>query len=120
MQKKEKEEKNESRGTEAILGQIQMAEQFLQNLMMQKQLFQSEFVETNNALNELKKTKSNDEVFKIIGSIMFKSDKGELEKELEKKKELLNLRLKTIEKQEEELKEKVLKQRDELLKKLQK
>ena len=39
---------------------------------------------------ELKKTK--DDAFKIVGQIMIKTDKAELEKKLEDRKKLLNLR----------------------------
>jgi len=105
--KKEKKE-------EIDVTQLQLSEQALQNLLLQKQLFQYELVETNTALEELKKTKQED-VFKIVGSLMIKSERAELEKELERKKELLELRLKAIEKQEQELKNKLLKQRDLLL-----
>ena len=109
---------NEEKINENILAQMQMTEQVLKNISMQKQVFQAEVIETNNALDELKKNK--DDVFKIIGSIMFKSNKESLQKELEKKIDILDLRLKSIEKQEKELKERVLKQRDELLKTIQK
>jgi len=99
------------------LFQLQMIEQSLQNMMMQKQAFQMELAEVDNALSELKKLKQED-VFKIIGTLMIKSTKQEIMPELEKKQGLLNLRLKAIERQENELKEKLLKNREELLKKL--
>lgn len=122
MSKKEKETKEykehkEQREQEATIAQLQLSEQALQNLLLQKQLFQFEFIETNSALEELKKTKQED-VYKIVGSLMIKSNKTELEKELEGKKEILNLRLKAIEKQESELKNKLLKQRDILLRQI--
>lgn len=107
-------ESNKSEITETTLAQLQLTEQALQNLLVQKQLFQFELIETTNALDELKKTKEED-VFKIVGSLMIKTNKEELKKELERKQDLLNLRLKTIEKQENELKEKLLKQRDAIL-----
>ncbi|MCL6500792.1 MAG: prefoldin subunit beta [Candidatus Pacearchaeota archaeon] len=97
------------------IAELQLAEQGLQNLLLQKQMFQIELIETNNALEELKKSKEG-EVFKIVGSLMFKSDKAELAKELEKKKELLDLRIRAIEKQEESLKNKLIKAREEVLK----
>lgn len=99
------------------LFQLQMIEQSLQSMMMQKQAFQMELVEVDNALSELKKLKQED-VFKIIGTLMIKSTKQEIMPELEKKQGLLNIRLKAIERQENELKEKLLKNREELLKKL--
>lgn len=113
---KESAEHKEQREQETI-AQLQLSEQALQNILLQKQLFQFEFIETNSALEELKKTKAED-VYKIVGSLMIKSHKTELEKELERKKDILNLRLKAIEKQESELKNKLLKQRDILLKQI--
>lgn len=94
--------------------EMQFLEQNLQNLLLQKQAFQMELAETNAALKEIKN--AGDEVFKIVGQLMIKSDKKETEKELEKKKELLDLRTKTIEKQETSLTEKVEKLRQEFLK----
>lgn len=122
MAKKAKEENKEKTekygaGEETSLAQLQLSEQALQNLLLQKQVFQYEFIETNNALEELKKTKQED-VFKIVGSLMIKSNKAELEKELERKRDIVNLRLKAIEKQEQELKDKLLKHRDILLRQM--
>ena len=95
---------------------LQLTEQALQNLVMQKQVFQLDGLETSNALEEIKK-KKDDEVYKIIGSVMFKANKEDLVKELEKKSEMLNLRMKAIEKQEEQLKNQLLKVREQILKK---
>ncbi len=96
--------------------ELQIAEQSMQTLLMQKQAFMLEAGETDNALEELKK--SGDEVYKITGQIMIKSKKGEIEKELKHKKEILELRIKSIEKQEEIMKEQMTKKRDEVIRKL--
>ncbi|MGB9707785.1 MAG: prefoldin subunit [Candidatus Pacearchaeota archaeon] len=114
-EEKKKEIQESAEGTS--LAQLQISEQALQNLLLQKQVFQFEFVETNNALEELKKT-NQEEVFKIVGSLMIKANKSDLEKELERKKDIINLRLKAIEKQETELKNKLLRHRDALLKQI--
>lgn len=105
----------ESRESEESMAQLQLAEQGLQNMLMQKQMFQLELVETENALEELKKTKDG-EVFRIVGSLMLKANKQEVEQELKKKSELLELRLKAIEKQEDELKSRLIRSREELVK----
>lgn len=102
--------------TERSIQELQILEQTIQNLLLQKQAFQIEISETNNALEELKKTK--DDAFKIVGQIMIKADKAELEKELEGKKKLLNLRLNSIQKQEDLLSEKIEKLKEEITKKL--
>lgn len=112
---KEKEKKEEKEAEKSLM-ELQLAEQGLQSMLMQKQTFQLELVEIENALSELKKTK--EEVFKIVGTLMFKTKKEDLMPELEKKRDLLNLRMKAIEKQEQNLKEKLVKAREELIKKI--
>ena len=103
---------------ESVL-QLQLVEQAMQNVLVQKQALQIELMETSNALEELKKAKQ-DDVYKIVGSLMFKSNRQELEKELERKRDIINLRLKTLDKQEQELKDKLIGHRNELLKTLKK
>lgn len=100
--------------TQQKIQELQMYEQNFQNLLVQKQAFQIEFSEVENALDEI--SKSQEDVFKMVGQIMIKTSKDKIEKELKHKKELLSLRLKSIEKQEseftkgiEELKEDVMK-----------
>lgn len=96
------------------LEELQMIEQASQNLMLQKQIFQLELSETENALSNLKDVKG--EVYKIVGNLMFKAEKEILKKELEHKRELLDLRIRSIEKQEDDMSKKGLKIRGELLK----
>lgn len=95
---------------------LQIFEQNLQNLLLQKQAFQFELNETENALKEVKKTK--DDVYKLTGQIMLKASKEDLEKELNQKKDILSLRIKAIEKQETQLKEETEKIREEVMKKI--
>ena len=102
--------------TQQQIQEIQILEQNLQSLLMQKQAFQIELNETENALSEISKSK--DDVFNLIINIMIKADKEKLEKELKQKKELLALRLTSIEKQEAQLSEQVEKLRKEIMKKI--
>lgn len=104
--------------TQERIQELQILEQNLQQIVLQKQAFQMELNETESALSELEKTK--DEVYRIVGSIMIKTQKAELEKELKEKKEILSLRLKSIEKQESSLMEKTEKEREELMKSVDK
>lgn len=89
--------------TDADITQLQLLQQNLQNILIQKQQFQKQLVEINSALQE---TKSSKITYKILGNIMVATNKDELQKELTEKKELLDLRLKNFEKQEINLKEK--------------
>lgn len=75
-----------------------MLEQNLQNLLFQKQAFQMELSETKSALKEIEN--SGDEVFKIIGQLMIKTDKTKMKEELSNKEKIITLRIKSIEKQE--------------------
>ncbi len=73
--------------------------------MMQKQQMEVESVETERALEELKKAGADDDVYKAAGSVMVKAKKDDVIKELEEKKELSATRTKVLEKQETRVKE---------------
>ncbi len=109
---------DERRETEEKIGQLQLMEQNLQNFIMQKQNFQTQLFEVENALKELEK--SDDKVYKIVGTVMIASKKEDLIKELEEKKSVLDLRIKTLEKQEQNIKERVTKTQEEIMSKLKK
>ena len=96
--------------------ELQMVEQNIQNIVIQKQTFQMELNEILNALSELQNSKG--ETYKIVGSIMINSDKTALEKDLKSKEEALNLRIKNMEKQENILRDKLLKTREEVMQEL--
>ena len=85
--------------------ELQILEQNFQALLMQKQNFQIELTEVTTAIEEVQNSK--DDVFKIIGQVMVKSNKDSLKKELHEKRELLDLRMKAIEKQENTLRDTV-------------
>jgi len=103
--------------TQRKIQEMQIFEQNFQQLLMQKQTFNFELNETDYALEELKKAEG--EVFKVVGNqIIVKSTKDNLEKELIHKKELIELRLKNIDKQEKEFSEKLNSLREELIKKI--
>lgn len=106
-----------SKETEQKIGQLQMFEQSLQSFLGQKQQFQVQLVETESALNELGSTSK---AYKIVGNIMVEADKNELKAELQSKKEMLELRIKTMEKQESQVREKASKLQSEILNKIKK
>lgn len=94
------------------LKQIQLIEQNLQAILQQKQSYQAQLVETEAALRELEKSDDN---YKIIGNLMVKADKDELSKELNEKKEILNLRIQAFEKQESQIRERFKKLQSEVM-----
>jgi prefoldin beta subunit len=85
--------------------QFQQLQQQLQMLLMQKQNIQLQASEIENALIEVEKS-GKDKIYEIIGNVMLKKSKEELVKSLREKKELLELRSSTIEKQVDKLSEK--------------
>lgn len=106
-----------SKDTEQKISQLQMFEQSLQSFLGQKQQFQIQLVEIESALSELEST---DKAYKIVGNIMVEADKNELEYDLKSKKEMLELRIKTMERQELQVREKAQKLQSEILKKIKK
>ena len=62
-------------------------------------------VETDKALQELKKASPDDAIYKNAGSVLIKAKKEDVLKELEEKKELSNTRTMVLGKQEARVKE---------------
>lgn len=106
-----------SKETEQKITQLQLMEQSMQNFMVQKQQFQAQLIEIESALSELNNAK---DAFKIVGNIMVSAKKEDLEKDLSSKKEMVELRIKNIEKQEKQVKDKASAMQEEVMKKLQK
>lgn len=104
-----------SKETEHKINQLQLFEQGMQTILGQKQQFQMQLVEIESALSELDKS---DTAYKIVGNIMVASDKEDLKADLKSKKDIVELRLKTLEKQENQIKEKAEKLQAEVLKKI--
>jgi len=86
------------------LARLQQTQQNLQSIMMQKQQLESEKLETEKALEELKKAGDDESVFKHAGTIMIKSNKKDLIDELEEHVELAKTKASLLVKQEERLK----------------
>jgi prefoldin beta subunit len=87
------------------LSRLQQLQQNLQAIMMQKQQVEIEIVETDRALEELKKIGTQDPVYKSAGPILIKSQKEDLIRELGEKKELSNTRVMVLTKQETRVKD---------------
>lgn len=88
--------------TQEKIGKLQLMEQQLQQFAMQKQQFQTQLFEIESAITESAQTTK---AYKIVGNIMIAADKEELKKELTQKKDIVSLRIKTIEKQENKIKD---------------
>ena len=86
------------------LARLQQTQQNFQSILMQKQQLESEKLETEKALEELKKASDDELVFKHAGTIMIKSNKKDLIEELEEQAELAKTKASILVKQEERLK----------------
>jgi len=95
--------KQMQKDTERKIAQLQLIEQNLQNALLQKQRFQSDLFEIENALKEIDNA---EEVYKIVGNIMLSKKKEDLKKELISKKGIIDIRIKSLEKEESKTREK--------------
>ena len=86
------------------LAKFQQTQQNFQSILMQKQQLESQKLETEKALEELKKAGDDEAVFKHAGTIMIKSNKKDLLEELEEQMELAKTKASLLAKQEERLK----------------
>ncbi len=91
---------------------LQMMEQKLQGYAMQKQNFQGQLLEIENALIE---SKDAEEVYKMVGQLMIKSEKNKVLKELDEKKVMFEGKLKDIEKQESKIREELTPLQEEVM-----
>lgn len=96
-----------------LLEQAQVYQQQIQGVITQKETLKMQVMEIDKALEELGKSKET-EVYKLSGPVLIKTKKSDAEKDLKEKKETVDLRVKSLEKSEARLKEKI----EELRKKL--
>ena len=97
-----------------MVKRFQQLQQQLQVLMFQKQNLQVQEAEIENALKEVEGTKEK-ELYEIIGTVMVKRTKAELKKSLKDKKDILELRLSTLDKQINSLTEQAKKVQDSII-----
>ena len=75
--------------------QLQLLQQNLQTIALQKQQIEEQLTELSSALTELKST---DKAYKIVGKIMIASPKDILAKDIEEKTEMAKVRLSSFSK----------------------
>jgi len=81
------------------LQQLQLQNQQLQSLLIQKQSVALQVAELTKALEELKKVKK-EEIFKAVGPILIQTDKKGITKELENKKDTLDIQMNKLQEHE--------------------
>lgn len=104
--------------TKEKIANLQILDQKLQSSLMRKQALQSQLLESENTLAEMK----NDikEVYKIVGNIMISADPTKVKKEIESSVEMIGLRLKEIEKNEDKLRKELETIQEEVMSKMKK
>lgn len=96
-------EKSHDEGTHEKIQELQLLQQRLSVFAAQKQQLQLQLIETDGALAELEKAKA--PVYRMIGELLVEKPIADLKKELKERKEELELRIKTVEKQESKSRE---------------
>ena len=93
---------------------MQQAQQSLQSILLQKLQREMEQIDSDKALEELKKASDDESVYKHAGSILIKSTKNDLIAELEERKELSKTRSTVLTKQEARVKESIKEQESKI------
>jgi prefoldin beta subunit len=103
--------------TRIAIQEIQMLEQNFEQLMQQKHLFNMESSETDLAMKEVEKSEG--DVFKLVGGqVVIKTSKEKLIVDLKHKKDIIELRMKSIEGQEKEFSDRMEQLRKEIMTKI--
>ena len=97
------------------INKLQMMEHNLQQLDQQRQQMQAQMFELESAMGALDGAKT---AYKIVGSVMVHSDPATVLKELQEKKEVLDVRIQSIEKQEQKLRDSAKALQDDVMKTL--
>ncbi len=100
------------------LARLQQMQQTLQAVLTQKQQLEIENSEAEKAVQELEKATDDTTVYKSVGSLLVKSDRQSLLKELKERKELLGTRITVLGRQEERTKERMKELQEKLQEKL--
>lgn len=85
------------------LAQLQQVQQQAQALATQKAQVTSSLNEIEMALGELEKLDNDAVIYKNVGQLLIKGERGPIEAELVEKKDTMELRAKTLERQEERI-----------------
>ncbi len=101
-----------NQGMEQQIQDLQVLEQNLQQLLIERQNIQVDINEVSQAFEEVKK--SSGEVYKVLSGVMILADKKTAVSDLEERKKILELRMKSLDKQESLVGEKSQKLRSEI------
>lgn len=97
-----------------ILAQLQTFQQQIQATLIQKDSLNLQKIEIEKALEALEKVKENENVYKIVGPVLIKTEKSEVEKEFKEKLEDIEIKIKSLEKLLKKLEEKIKEKQEKL------
>ena len=101
------------------IAQFQQVQQQLQSVLSQKFRMEAQLRETQMTIDELNKSPEDVAIYRNVGSLLIKAnDKGSVVKDVEDDKETLEIRIKTLERQEKALRDKYNTMQDQLSKAL--
>ncbi len=103
----------ENMAKDDLVVQLQIHTQQLQSISIQKQTLMLQGKEIEKALEEITKSDGQD-IYKAVGPILIKTDKTLITKELDEKKDDIEIKIRILEKQEKKIKEKVQELQDQL------
>ena len=86
---------------------LQQRQQTLQAVFTQKQQLELDLAQVEQALSELETLDDSAVIYKSIGSLLVKSERPKVASELNERKDLLNMRINVLGKQEERLRSQV-------------
>jgi len=88
---------------QAQVVRLQQLQNQLGNLIAEKNVVEGELREINKILESLSTLPTDSTLYKIVGNLLVKFDKATVEKELNERKEFLEIRSKAYQRQESEL-----------------
>jgi prefoldin beta subunit len=97
-----------------LLNRLNQANAQLQGVLVRKQQFEAELKEVERAMTEIDKLPQDATVYKSVGNFLVPQSKSAALQELRDRKELLELHVKTLSRQESLLREQLEKLRDEI------
>ncbi|MEM0369500.1 MAG: prefoldin subunit beta [Pyrobaculum sp.] len=103
-----------------LANRFNQAQAQLQNVLLRKQQYEAELREVEKAIAEIEKLPQEAKIFKSVGNFLIQQNKEIALQELRDRKELLELHVKTLTRQESMLREQIEKLRDEINKELAK
>jgi len=86
---------------------LQQLQQTLQSILVQKQQLELELLEIDRALSELEKVTDDAVIYKSVGSLLVRSERNKVTDDLKERKELANMRVSVLGRQEERLRSQI-------------